>query len=51
MKRIGFIGEMARFIVREKKWWMIPIIAAIALLSLLALLSGSPVAPLLYPLF
>ncbi len=51
MKRSGIVSEMVRFILHEKKWWMIPIVVMLALLALFILAFESPLGPLLYPLF
>lgn len=47
----GLVGELWGFIRHEKKWWMIPIVVALLLLVVLAILAGSPAAPLIYTLF
>lgn len=39
-------------LVREnKKWWLLPIIASLVLVGLIAVLSGTGIAPLIYTLF
>ena len=44
--------EFGAFIVHEKKWWMIPLIAVLLIVGALILFAGSsPLAPFLYPLF
>lgn len=50
-KRGNIITEFLHFLRHNKKWWMLPIIAILLLLGLLILLSGSAIAPFLYPLF
>ncbi|MFH1812404.1 MAG: DUF5989 family protein [Pseudomonadota bacterium] len=47
----GVVGELWSFIRHEKKWWMIPLVAILLLLVALAILGGSPAAPLIYTLF
>lgn len=48
---IGFWREFAEFLSQTKKWWLIPLLLALALLTLVAMLSGSPLAPFIYPIF
>ncbi|MDP4644972.1 MAG: DUF5989 family protein [Opitutales bacterium] len=50
-KRGNIITEFLHFLRHNKKWWMLPIIIILLLLGLLVMLSGSAIAPFLYPLF
>jgi hypothetical protein len=43
--------EFVLFLKENKKWWLIPIFLVLALMGLLVALSGSAVAPFIYPLF
>ena len=47
----GLLREFVDFLIHNKKWWLVPILLVLALASLLVLLSGSPLAPFIYPLF
>jgi hypothetical protein len=47
----GLAAEAIAFIVHRKKWWLTPIVVALLLLSLVAGLSGTGAAPLMYTLF
>jgi hypothetical protein len=48
----GVLGEFLRFLVREKKWWLIPLILLLlGLVGLVVLTEGSALAPFIYPLF
>jgi hypothetical protein len=49
--RIGLVREFWEFLKHNKKWWLLPILIVILLLGLLVILSGTSLAPLLYPLF
>ncbi len=50
--RTGLVGEFIDFLKHNKKWWMIPIILAVAVIGLLVFLSASPAAaPFIYTLF
>ena len=52
MGRFYIVKEFSQFIVQEKKWWMIPLIAILLLLGLFIVVAeSSPLAPFLYPLF
>ncbi len=44
-------GELAYFIVHNKKWWITPIVILLVLVSLLVVLGGSGAAPFIYSLF
>jgi len=50
-KSPGFVAEFFDFILHNKKWWLTPIIIALLLLSLIAILSGTGAAPFIYTLF
>lgn len=47
----GVFGEWFAYLRRSGKWWLLPIVITLLLLSGLMLLSGSPVAPFIYSLF
>lgn len=47
-----FIKELVRFLRTRKKYWMIPLILVLLLLSVLIVLtSGSALAPFIYTIF
>jgi hypothetical protein len=50
-KRPSLFSEFWFFLKHNKKWWLLPIIIILLLLSLLILLSGTALAPFIYPLF
>jgi hypothetical protein len=50
-KRPGLISEFASFLAHSKKWWLLPILIAILLVSLLVVLGGTGAAPFIYTLF
>lgn len=50
-KRGNIVTEFLHFLRHNKKWWMLPILVILLLLGLLILLSGTAIAPFLYPLF
>lgn len=50
-KRLSLVGEFVVFLKHNKKWWLLPIILILLGMGLLVLLSGSALAPFIYPLF
>ncbi len=49
---LEFIGDLGRFILARKKYWLVPVILVLLVLGGLLLLSqGSAVAPFIYTLF
>ena len=44
-------SEILYFLRRSKKWWLLPILLVLAVLSVLVLLSGTAAAPFIYTLF
>jgi hypothetical protein len=47
----GPVAEFFVFVANNKKWWLTPIILALVLVGVLAVLGGSGVAPFIYSLF
>ena len=47
----GLLSDVARFLVTNKKWWMVPIIVVLSLFGVLIYISGSALAPFIYSLF
>lgn len=50
-KRPSLPVEFWFFLKHNKKWWLLPILIVLLLLGLLVLLSGTAIAPFIYPLF
>lgn len=49
---MAFLSEICAFLLARKKFWMLPILAAMVLLGgLVVLTKGSAVAPFIYTLF
>ena len=44
-------AEFLLFLTQNNKWWLIPILLGLAVMGGLAALSGTAVAPFIYPLF
>lgn len=52
MSKLGIFGELWEFVRRNKKFWLIPIIALFVIVGLLLVLTeGSAIAPFIYTLF
>ncbi len=47
----GLLREFVEFLVESKAWWLTPIIIVLLGVGLLVMLSGSVVAPFIYPIF
>ena len=50
-KRTSLPGELWGFLKHRKKWWLLPILVALAILGAVVLLGGTTLAPFIYPLF
>ncbi|NCO32613.1 MAG: hypothetical protein AUJ92_14840 [Armatimonadetes bacterium CG2_30_59_28] len=49
--KLGIIGELFRFLMARKLWWMIPLIVVLILFGVLIILAqSSAIAPFIYPL-
>ena len=49
--RLSLAREFWDFLCHNKKWWLLPILIALALLGLLAVLGGTGLAPFIYTVF
>jgi hypothetical protein len=47
----GIVREFLQFLMENKKWWLIPILVAVGLISLLVWLGSGPAAVFIYPIF
>jgi hypothetical protein len=47
----GIAAEFLYFLRTSKKWWLLPILVVLVVLSVLVLLSGTAAAPFIYTLF
>lgn len=50
-KQAGMLAEVFGFLKQNKKWWLLPILVLFLIFGLLITLSGSGLAPFIYPLF
>jgi hypothetical protein len=44
-------GEIAEYLLENKKWWMLPILFVLVVFGALMLLGGTAAAPFIYTLF
>ena len=52
MGKPTLVGDFIGFVRHEKKWWMIPLLAVLVILGLLAVFaSSSPLSPFIYTFF
>ncbi len=49
--RPSLLGDAWRFMRENKKWWLLPIVLVFLFAGALVLLSGSAIAPFIYPVF
>ena len=47
----GLVSELLEFLRENKKWWLLPLLAALLLMGVLVALSGTPIAPFIYTIF
>ena len=47
----GFVADLMQFLVQNRKWWLVPIVAVFALVGALLILGGTSAAPFIYSLF
>jgi Family of unknown function (DUF5989) len=49
---MGFLREFARFVLRRKKYWLVPVLLVMLLIGGIVVFSqGSVLAPLIYTIF
>ena len=52
MKGGGIHREFLHFLLREKKWWLVPLLIILMLVGVLIVFAqSSPLAPFIYPFF
>jgi hypothetical protein len=51
-RNVGVAGELMSFFMRNKRWWLVPMIGCLFLIGALILLGqSSAIAPFIYTLF
>jgi Mg2+/citrate symporter len=48
---VGLFREFLGFLMESKKWWLVPLLIAFALVAALVFLGGTGAAPFIYSLF
>ncbi len=51
MEQTSQVGDFLYFFKQSRKWWLLPVIALLAVLGAIAMFSGSAAAPFIYTLF
>lgn len=51
LSRHSLLGEFIDFLKDNKKWWLLPIVAALVLVGALMFAGGGAAAPFIYTLF
>jgi hypothetical protein len=51
LRRPGLASELWRLLRENKKWWLTPIVLALLVLGVFAMLGSSAAAPFIYTLF
>lgn len=49
-RQSGYL-QLVRLVLRQKKYWLLPLVLAVAILALLAAGAGTGAAPYIYTLF
>jgi hypothetical protein len=51
-RRFGIAGELLSYLMRNKRWWLLPIVVLLLLMGVLIVLGqSSAIAPFIYTLF
>jgi hypothetical protein len=51
-RRFGIAGELLSYLMRNKRWWLLPIVIMLLLMGVLIILGqSSAIAPFIYTLF
>jgi len=52
LSRMGILGELFAFLMKRKRWWLIPMIVVLVLFALLLVFAQSSViGPFIYTMF
>lgn len=49
-KDVSLLVDFVDFLKTSKKWWLIPLLIALAVIGLLATVGGSAIGPFMYPM-
>lgn len=51
LEQTSQVGDFLYFFKKSRKWWLLPVVALLAMLGAIAMFSGSAAAPFIYTLF
>ncbi len=51
MEQTSQVDDFLYFFKQSRKWWLLPVVALLAVLGAIAMFSGSAAAPFIYTLF
>jgi hypothetical protein len=52
LSKLGILGELFQFLWQNKRWWLIPVLAVLVMISLVLIFSqSSAIGPFIYSLF
>jgi len=47
----GLLSELAEFMIHNKRWWLVPMIAVLLILGLMIIATSTAIVPGIYMLF
>ena len=51
-RRFGIAGELIQFLIHNKRWWLVPMVAVLLVFAvILVMAQSSAIAPFIYTLF
>jgi hypothetical protein len=50
-RRSTVLGEVWRFAMQTRKWWMVPLVVILLCIGVIIILGGTAAAPFIYTLF
>lgn len=51
-RRFGIAGELIQFLLQNKRWWLVPMMAVLLLFAVIMVIAqSSAIAPFIYTLF
>ncbi len=50
--KLGILGELFQFLWQNKRWWLIPVLVVLVMISVVLIMSqSSAIGPFIYSLF
>jgi hypothetical protein len=51
-RRLGIAGELLQFLMQNKRWWLVPMMAVLLVFAVIMVIAqSSAIAPFIYTLF